>query len=47
MSKLVSTLIAILLVLILFASTVFVVDQRSYAIVFAMGKMCCISTNAS
>jgi len=39
MNKLVSTLIAIVLVLIIFASTVFVVDQRSYAIVFAMGEM--------
>jgi membrane protease subunit HflC len=39
MSKLISTLIAVILVLILLASTVFVVDQKSYAIVFAMGEM--------
>lgn len=39
MNKLVSTLIAIVIALIIFASTVFVVDQRSYAIVFAMGEM--------
>jgi len=39
MNKLVSTLIAIVLALIIFASTVFVVDQRSYAIVFALGEM--------
>ena len=39
MNKLVSTLIAFFLVLIVFSSTVFVVDQRSYAIVFALGEM--------
>lgn len=39
MNKLVSTIIAIILVMILLASTVFVVDQKSYAIVFAMGEM--------
>ena len=39
MSKLVSTGIAILIALIIFASTVFVVDQRQIAIVFALGEM--------
>ena len=39
MSKLVSTGIAILIALIIFASTVFVVDQRQFAIVFALGEM--------
>jgi membrane protease subunit HflC len=39
MNKLVSTIIALVIALIIFSSTVFVVDQRSYAIVFALGEM--------
>jgi len=39
MNKFVSTIIAVVLALLIFASTVFVVDQRSYAIVFALGEM--------
>ena len=39
MSKLSSLLIGLLLLLIVFFSTVFVVDQRSHAIVFAFGEV--------
>lgn len=39
MSKLSSLLIGLLLLLIIFFSTVFVVDQRSHAIVFAFGEV--------
>jgi membrane protease subunit HflC len=39
MNKLVSTLIAIAIALVVFSTTVFVVDQRQYAIVFALGEM--------
>ena len=39
MNKLISTIIAIVIALIIFSSTVFVVDQRHFAIVFAIGEM--------
>ena len=39
MNKFISTAIAIVIALMIFSSTVFVVDQRSYAIVFALGEM--------
>ena len=39
MNKLISTLIAFAIALIIFFSTVFVVDQRQFAIVFALGEM--------
>lgn len=39
MSKLSSVLIGLLLLLIVFFSTVFIVDQRSHAIVFAFGEV--------
>jgi modulator of FtsH protease HflC len=39
MGRFVSTLIAGLILLTIFASTVFVVDQRQYAIVFALGEV--------
>src|SRR5690606_519541 len=39
MSRLVSYTIAILIALVLLSSTLFVVDQRQYAIVFALGEV--------
>lgn len=39
MNKLISTGIAIIIALLIFSSTVFVVDQRQFAIVFALGEM--------
>ena len=39
MNKLISTLIAIAIAMMIFFSTVFVVDQRQFAIVFALGEM--------
>ena len=39
MNKLISTGIAIIIALFIFSSTVFVVDQRQFAIVFALGEM--------
>ena len=39
MNKLGSTLILIAIAVLIFFSTVFVVDQRSYAIVFALGEV--------
>ena len=39
MNKLISTLIAVVIALLVFSSTVFVVDQRYFAIVFALGEM--------
>lgn len=39
MNKLISTGIAIAIALTIFSSTVFVVDQRQFAIVFALGEM--------
>src|SRR4051812_6566967 len=39
MNKLVSTGIAIAIALYIFSSMLFVVDQRQYAIVFALGEM--------
>jgi membrane protease subunit HflC len=39
MNKLISTVIAIIIALLIISSTVFVVDQRQFAIVFALGEM--------
>jgi modulator of FtsH protease HflC len=39
MNKIISSTIAILMVIIVFFSSIFVVDQRSYAIVFALGEV--------
>jgi len=39
MNKLISTVITLFIGLVIFSSTVFVVDQRQYAIVFALGEM--------
>ncbi len=39
MNKLISTIIAIIIALLIISSTVFVVDQRQFAIVFALGEM--------
>src|SRR6476659_398365 len=39
MGRFVSTLIAGLIVLVVLASTMFIVDQRQYAIVFALGEV--------
>ncbi|PRC91907.1 protease modulator HflC [Solimicrobium silvestre] len=39
MNKLISTGIAVIIALLVFSSTVFVVDQRQFAIVFALGEM--------
>jgi membrane protease subunit HflC len=39
MNKLLSSLIAVLIAIIVLYSTIFIVDQRSYAIVFALGEV--------
>jgi membrane protease subunit HflC len=39
MNKFISTLIAVIIAIIVFYSTIFVVDQRSHAIVFAFGEV--------
>ncbi len=39
MNKLISTVIATVIALLILSSTVFVVDQRHFAIVFAIGEM--------
>lgn len=39
MNKFISTIIALIIVLYIFSSMMFVVDQRQYAIVFALGEM--------
>ncbi|WP_394777702.1 protease modulator HflC [Undibacterium sp.] len=39
MNRLISTIVAIAIVLMVLYSTIFVVDQRSYAIVFALGEV--------
>ena len=41
MNRLISTIAALLLVLLVLYSTIFVVDQRSHAIVFALGASSC------
>lgn len=39
MNKLISSLIALAIALLIFSSTIFVVDQRNHAIVFALGEI--------
>ncbi|MBI1835326.1 MAG: protease modulator HflC, partial [Burkholderiales bacterium] len=39
MNKLISTLLAVLIAGVALYSTIFVVDQRSHAIVFALGEV--------
>lgn len=39
MNKLISSLIALVIALLIFSSTIFVVDQRNHAIVFALGEI--------